>query len=46
LGRSFDRQRFHDFVLAQGVLPPGELAKAVTTGFLPAELKRQALTEP
>ena len=29
LGRdSFDRQRFHDFVLAQGVLPPALLAKA------------------
>jgi hypothetical protein len=40
LGRKFNRQRFHDFVLAQGVLPPDLLAKAVQDEFVPAELKR------
>jgi len=40
LGRRFDRQRFHDFVLAQGVLPPGLLAQLVREGFIPAEQKR------
>jgi hypothetical protein len=45
LGTRFDRQRFHDFVLAQGVLPPALLAKAVQDVFVPAELKRAAPTE-
>jgi hypothetical protein len=40
LGASFNRQRFHDFVLAQGVLPPELLARAVQDEFVPAELKR------
>ncbi len=40
LGAKFNRQRFHDFVLAQGVLPPDLLAKAVKDAFVPAELKR------
>ena len=39
LGSKFNRQRFHDFVLAQGVLPPDLLAKAVQDEFVPAELK-------
>lgn len=37
LGARFNRQRFHDFVLAQGVLPPDLLAKAVLDEFVPAE---------
>jgi hypothetical protein len=41
LGRRFDRQRFHDFVLAQGVLPPSLLARLVQDEFIPAELKRE-----
>ena len=36
LGKAFDRQRFHDFVLAQGLLPPALLDKAVQDGFIPA----------
>ncbi len=40
LGSKFNRQRFHDFVLAQGVLPPALLAKAVQDEFVPTELKR------
>jgi Bacterial protein of unknown function (DUF885) len=40
LGRRFDRRRFHDFVLAQGVLPPALLARLVQDEFIPAELKR------
>ncbi len=40
LGAGFNRQRFHDFVLAQGLLPPDLLAKAVQDGFVPAELQR------
>ncbi|HUP90731.1 MAG TPA: DUF885 domain-containing protein [Solimonas sp.] len=40
LGTRFNRQRFHDFVLAQGLLPPELLQKAVTEEFLPAERAR------
>ena len=35
-GKDFDAQRFHDFVLAQGLLPPDLMRKAVETGFLTA----------
>jgi uncharacterized protein (DUF885 family) len=34
MGRSFDQQAFHDFVLAQGLLPPSLLRKAVMEGFV------------
>ena len=40
LGKRFDRRRFHDFVLAQGVLPPPLLARLVQDEFIPAERKR------
>lgn len=46
LGRRFDRRRFHDFVLAQGVLPPALLARLVQDEFIPAELKRKPATKP
>lgn len=46
LGRRFNRQRFHDFVLAQGVLPPAMLARLVQEEFMPAELKRLAQKTP
>jgi hypothetical protein len=44
LGRRFDRQRFHDYVLAQGVLPPALLGSLVQAEFVPAELKRKPAT--
>jgi hypothetical protein len=40
LGRRFDRQRYHDFILAQGLLPPDTLGRAVLTEFVPAEKAR------
>ncbi|HET8882291.1 MAG TPA: DUF885 domain-containing protein, partial [Solimonas sp.] len=40
LGDKFDRLRFHDFLLAQGLLPPKLLEKAVTEQFIPAELAK------
>lgn len=46
LGRRFDRQRFHDFVLAQGVLPPALLGRLIQDEFIPAELKRKPATTP
>jgi uncharacterized protein (DUF885 family) len=39
LGASFNRQRFHDFVLSQGLLPPRLLRKAVLEEFVPREKK-------
>jgi hypothetical protein len=40
LGPRFDRQRYHDFLLAQGLLPPDVLRKAVLEEFVPAEKAR------
>jgi uncharacterized protein (DUF885 family) len=36
----FDQQAFHDFVLAQGILPPDLLKEAVVNEFVPAQLGR------
>jgi uncharacterized protein (DUF885 family) len=36
LGEAFDLQALNDFILAQGLLPPDQLADAVETRFLPA----------
>ena len=35
----FDQRAFHDFVLAQGLLPPDILKEAVMTEFVPAQRK-------
>jgi uncharacterized protein (DUF885 family) len=37
LGPDFDRQRYHDFILTQGMLPPKLLRKAVLEEFVPNE---------
>ncbi len=37
LGARFVPLRFHDFLLAQGLLPPGLMRKAVLEDFIPAE---------
>ena len=37
LGERFDRKKFNDFVLSQGVLPPALVRKAVETEFIPRE---------
>ena len=42
LGRKVDRQRFHDFILSQGFLPPDILGQAVLQRFVPAEQARIA----
>jgi uncharacterized protein (DUF885 family) len=36
VGSRFDALKFHDFVLAQGLLPPQLLRKAVMADFVPA----------
>jgi uncharacterized protein (DUF885 family) len=35
LGKRFDKQAFHDFILAQGLLPPALLRQAVLRTFVP-----------
>ncbi|HEX7271307.1 MAG TPA: DUF885 domain-containing protein [Casimicrobiaceae bacterium] len=37
LGTRFDRKRFNDFVLGQGLLPPPLMQRAVETEFVPRE---------
>jgi hypothetical protein len=37
LGKGFDRRRYHDFLLAQGLLPPSVLQKTVESEFLGRE---------
>jgi uncharacterized protein (DUF885 family) len=37
LGKKFNRQKFNDFVLAQGLLPPDLLSKAVEAEFMPSQ---------
>jgi Bacterial protein of unknown function (DUF885) len=40
LGKKFDRQRYHDFILAQGLLPPDLVSRAIREQFVPAEKQR------
>jgi len=37
LGAKFDQKRYHDFLLAQGLLPPALLRKAVMEQFVPSQ---------
>ncbi|HEX7157524.1 MAG TPA: DUF885 domain-containing protein [Edaphobacter sp.] len=37
LGKKFDQKKFHDFILAQGLLPPDLLRKAVMEEFVPEQ---------
>ncbi len=41
LGTKFDAKRFHDFILAQGLLPPDLMRKAVMEDFVPAQKKKK-----
>lgn len=41
LGPKFDAMHFHDFLLAQGLLPPGLMKKAVEEHFIPEEKARK-----
>ncbi|MEO6192262.1 MAG: DUF885 domain-containing protein [Thermoanaerobaculia bacterium] len=40
LGPKFDRRTYHDFLLAQGLLPPSLLRKAVFEELIPQQLKK------
>ncbi len=37
LGSRFDRQKFNDFILAQGMLSPSLLRRAVLEDFIPSQ---------
>ena len=37
LGAKFDQRKFHDFILAQGLLPPDLMRKAVLEIFIPSQ---------
>jgi uncharacterized protein (DUF885 family) len=37
LGKKFDQKKFHDFILAQGLLPPDLMRKAVMEEFVPSQ---------
>ncbi len=37
LGTKFNQKKFHDFILAQGLLPPDLMRKAVMENFVPAQ---------
>ena len=39
LGPKFDQKKFHDFLLAQGLLPPDLMRKAVMEQFVPSQKK-------
>jgi len=39
LGNKFNALRFHDFILAQGILPPNLIREAVMNDFVPGEKK-------
>ncbi len=39
LGAKFDQRKFHDFLLAQGLLPPDLMRKAVMEDFVPMQKK-------
>jgi uncharacterized protein (DUF885 family) len=41
LGDKFNQKRFHDFILAQGLLPPDLMRAAVKENFIPGELERK-----
>jgi uncharacterized protein (DUF885 family) len=40
LGKKFNQQAFHDFILEQGLLPPDLLRKAVMEGYVVSALKK------
>jgi hypothetical protein len=37
LGKKFDQKKFHDFILAQGLLPPNLMRQAVLQDFIPGQ---------
>jgi uncharacterized protein (DUF885 family) len=42
LGAKFDAKAFHNFILAQGLLPPDQMRKAVVDDFVPKQKSASA----
>jgi uncharacterized protein (DUF885 family) len=42
LGAKFDAKAFHNFILAQGLLPPEQMRKAVVDDFVPKQKSASA----
>jgi uncharacterized protein (DUF885 family) len=42
LGPKFNQKRYHDFILAQGLLPPDLIRKAIMDDFIPAQQKENS----
>jgi len=42
LGRKFNQKLFHDFILAQGLLPPDLIRKAIMDDLIPAQQKENS----
>ena len=42
LADKFNQQRFHDFILSQGILPPALIREAVMNEFVPKEKRVSA----
>ena len=40
LGQGFDQQKFHDFILSEGLVPPNLLHKAVMEQFIPSQREK------
>jgi uncharacterized protein (DUF885 family) len=45
LGKKFNQQKFHDFILSQGMLPPDLLRKAAFSEFVPQVERQPASTQ-
>jgi hypothetical protein len=45
LGPNFNQKKFHDFILAQGLLPPDLMRKAVMEDFVPAQRTKSTHAE-
>jgi hypothetical protein len=41
LGTKFDQKKFHDFILAQGLLPPDLMREAVVEDFISSVVTRR-----
>jgi hypothetical protein len=41
LGQKFNQQAFHDFIIAQGLLPPDLMRKAILSDFVPSQKNKQ-----
>ena len=46
LGKNFDRQSYHDYILAQGLLPPALMREAVINGYVKPRVVESRASRP